>query len=88
MRARPFAVRLDQANADALLEELTGDRDTDLASTEDDDVLDYALAGSEQLAPGLRGLGRADDDEPVSGRDDGVAAGDRHRVAADDAHEP
>ncbi len=34
----------------------------------------------QQLAPGVRGLRRADHDEPVAGRDDGVAARDHHRV--------
>ena len=49
--ARPLAVRLDQPDADALLEQLTRDRDADLAAAEDDDVLDDALAGSEELRP-------------------------------------
>ena len=52
MRAGPLAVRLDQPDADALLEQLSRDRRADLAAAEDDDVLDLTPSRGEQLAPG------------------------------------
>ena len=48
------------------------------------------LAGArrDQLAPGLGGLRRADDDDPVARADLVVAARDDDVVAADDARHP
>ena len=53
----------------------------------DDDVLDPPPRRSDDLAPGLRGLGRPDDDDPVAQLDLLVAAGHDDRVAADDARD-
>ena len=74
---------LDQPDADALLGQRPGDRRSDLAAAEDDDVLDPALARGEQRAPGAGRARRADHDDPVALRDDVVAARKRHRRAAD-----
>ena len=52
----PLAIGLDQTNADALLEQLSCDRHADLAAAEDDDVLDDARPGREELSPGLSRL--------------------------------
>ena len=57
---------LDQPHADPLLGQHARDRRADLAAAEDDDVLDGALAGGEQRAPGTGGVGRADHDDPVA----------------------
>ena len=49
---RTLPVRLDQAYADLLFEQLPCDRDPYLPPAKHDDILDRSFAGGEQLSPG------------------------------------
>ncbi len=58
--------------------------DAHAAGAEDHDVADRAACGPQERAPGLGSTRRADDDDPVPGRDRVVPSGKDRLVAPDD----